>query len=143
VSMTEEEAVRYVRAALRLMWDRIPATSTELRKMVAEFGKEMDGAFGDVLFTPWADEPAGPAEDRMWQEIAEGDWVRGGDGAYYLVKANRSENGKAYVTIQVKGQDRTYPREPEVMVATKRGPVGLAVDTLAAAGLDPVVLASG
>ena len=82
---------------------------------------------------PWADEPNGPVVAREWSAVAEGDWVQGGDRAFYLVQGNRAENGKAYVTILVRGKANTYPREPEVFAQVKRGPTGLAVDTLAEA----------
>lgn len=213
MGMTEEEAARYVRAAARLMMERIPREAggtlihAGLMKLINDMeahhihsclcprdqqvychvekcqggadlpsasveenwrtcgtcnagGHTCPGCGADVehgrigcrkcspeQYTasqepPWADEPSTDPAPVPWDRVVEGDWVRGGDGVYYLVRANRAENGKAYVTILVKGRENTYPREPEVEVLTKRGPTGLAVDTLAAVGLDPAVLAT-
>lgn len=161
--MTEEEAARYVRAALRLMIERVPEGSALWRGLqstrddleMVYFGTcscprdqqvychaENCQGGADLLDPPWATEPATEPVPVPWSQVVEGDWARGGDGVFYLVKGNRAENGRAYVTIQVRGKDNTYPREPGAEVLVKRGPVGLAVDTLAAAGLGPEVLES-
>lgn len=139
--MTEEEAARFVRAALRLMMDRIP-DDTDLMRGLLETLEDVDSAYADALAAPWADEPTTEPAPVPWGQVAEGDWARGADGKFYLVKGNRAENGKAYVTLRVRGKDGTYAREPDAEVMLKRGPVGQAVDVLAAVGLDPAVLAS-
>lgn len=161
VSMTEEQAARYVRAALRLMAEQVPDGSGLARGLLS-FEEELALDFPERQGAcecsrteqvychergcqGGADlvEPDSVPVSRPWSQVAEEDWVRGGDGAYYLVIANRAENGKAYVTIQVRGKDNTYPREPGADVLVKRGPVGMAVDTIASAGFDLAVIASG
>lgn len=137
--MEETEAARYVRAALRLMVERVAGHSDLVGRL--EFvltGLDVTHPVADD--PPWSTEPTTAAVPRPWSQVVEGDWARGGDGAYYLVKANRLENGQQYVTIQVKGADRTYPRMASAVVEVKRGPVGLAVDTLEEAGLGPTAL---
>lgn len=137
-----EEVIRFVRAALRMMTERVP-DGTALMAVLLRATEELNATYPPVTDPPWSTEPDGPAVARPWSVVCEGDWVRGGDKAFYLIKANRPSNGEQHVTIQVKGQDRTYPRQARVFAQVKRGPVGMAMDVLEQVGLGPKVLASG
>lgn len=89
------------------------------------------------------DELGGPLP-RTWGEIAEGDRVQGSDGSYYRVlrvaEGGGSNLGRTVVTMRIGGEARPYPMSPEGDVLVKRGPAGIAVERLRAAGLSPEAL---
>lgn len=90
------------------------------------------------------DDDLGGALDRTWREIAEGDWVRGSDNSWYRVlrvaEGGGPNAGRTVVTMRIGGEARPYPMSPEGDVLVKRGPAGIAVERLRAAGLSPEAL---
>lgn len=90
------------------------------------------------------DDDLGGALERTWHEIAEGDWVQGSDKAWYRVlrvaEGGGPNLGRTVVTMQIGGEARPYPMSPEGDVLVKRGPAGIAVERLRAAGLSPEAL---
>lgn len=89
------------------------------------------------------EELSGPL-GRTWREIAEGDRVQGSDKSWYQVlrvaEGGGPNVGRTVVTMQIGGEARPYPMGPDGDVLVKRGPAGIAVERLRAAGLSPEAL---
>ena len=138
--MTELEAARLVRAALRLIRDSFAdcgALDATVSRWQHEIGDVIEGL--EQAAPPWEPEP-GPSAERPWSEVIPGDSVLAPNGTWYPVDSV-ARIGRTIKALLIYG-DQKLPtvRDADERVKVERGDAGRAVDVFAAGGitLEPI-----